>query len=137
MKVKRVRADDLLVFSSFTIIAVILLFAAGYFTGNTGFVIVSILLSIAVYFAVVWGKSLGRSFANAPPDSAKVEGEAMVIALACLFYSVYLCLGLHSLVMYFKQDNSLEPLFYLWLISVFSPILCWLILISFRHYKEH
>ena len=59
MKVRNIRMDDLATFSYFTIIAVTLLFSLGYFAGNAGFVISSFLISIAVYFAVVWGKNNG------------------------------------------------------------------------------
>ena len=135
MKLKRVRTDDLIMFSSFTIIAVILLFSVGYFTGNFGFGIVSILLSIAVYFAVVWGKSLGRSFANAPADTSKVEGEAIIIALACLGYSVYLSLGLQSLVKYLTEKVDLGLSFFLWLTSFTFPIIFLVCLISYRRFK--
>ncbi len=130
------RIDDLSTFSYFTILAVILLSSLGYLAGIVGFVVVSILLSVALFFAVVWGKNLGRSFANAPADKEKVEGEAMVIALASLCYAAYLSLGLHELVLYLKQSNSLGLLFYLWVISISAPIVLWVILANYQSYKD-
>ena len=135
MKVRNIRMDDLATFSYFTIIAVTLLFSLGYFAGNAGFVISSFLISIAVYFAVVWGKNLGRSFANAPAETSKVEGESMKVALACLCYSAYLSLGLHSLALYFKAGIVLSHYFYLWILSFSSPILFFALLISYRRLK--
>ncbi|NQZ28566.1 MAG: hypothetical protein HRT55_19890 [Colwellia sp.] len=136
MKVRNIRMDDLATFSYFTIIAVTLLFSLGYFAGNAGFVISSFLISIAVYFAVVWGKNLGRSFANAPADTSKVEGESMMIALACLCYSAYLSLGLHSLALYFKEGVALEFYFYFWLLSFSLPILFLVLRVSYRRFTD-
>jgi len=135
MKILNMRMDDLSTFSYFTILGATLLFPVGYLAGSFGFVVVSILLSVALFFVVVWGKNLGRSFANAPSDSAKVERKAMIIALVCLCYSVYLSLGLHSLVMYFKQGNNLGLAFYLWAISISVPVFLWIMLVNYRWYK--
>lgn len=128
--------DDLATFSYFTIAAVIVLFFIGYLAGSVGFVVVSIILSVAIFFVVVWGKNLGRSFANAPADKNKVAKEATVIALACLGYSAYLSLGLHELVLYLKQESSLGLPFYFWVVSIIMPVLFWTLLASYRWYKD-
>jgi len=136
MKIKKLSMDDLSIFSYFSVPSIILLFSVGYILGELGFVIVSILLTAGTYFVVVWGKNLGRSFANAPADRNKVAKEATVIALACLSYSVYLSLGLHELVLYLKQDDSLGLTFFLWAISIIMPVMFWTLLASYRWYKD-
>ena len=136
MKVKKFSMDDFSIFIYFSVPSIILLFSVGYILGELGFVIISILLTVGTYFVVVWGKSLGRSFANAPADRNKVAKEATVIALACLGYSAYLSLGLYELVLYLKQESSLGLPFYFWVVSIIMPVLFWTLLVSYRSYKD-
>ncbi|KGJ94797.1 TPR end-of-group domain-containing protein [Colwellia psychrerythraea] len=134
MKIKEIRTDGLIMFSFLTIIALVLLFPLGYWVGNAGFVAMSILLSIAVYFAFTWAKAIGRSFANGAGNTSRNEREAMIIALICFGYFAYLSLGLHYLIIYLNTGITLQPFFYIWVTSFSAPMLFLALLASYKAY---
>jgi hypothetical protein len=134
MKIKEIRTDNLVMFSFFTLVALVLLFPFGYWVGVTGFMIISILLSIAVFIAFSWAKGIGRSFTNGGSKTLKKDKEAMIITMVGFGYSAYLSWGLHELTLYLHENIEPKPVFYFWLFSFSAPILTLMLIRSYKAY---
>ena len=131
MTKKRRNTDSLLLLNYFTLVALALLFCFGYMVGVTGLVIVSVALSMIMYF-IFCGKGLGKSYENALASTDKIEGQALLIALFYLCYSSYLSLGLYSFISFIKEGSILNLFSYFWLVSLSVPLFPHFLLISYK-----
>lgn len=122
--------NDLIMLNYFTAVASIILFFFGYMVGIAGFIIVSLLLSALMYFAVLMWK--GQEINQTAEKYTQVEREASLLALAYLGYSIYLSLGINSLLVFIKEGGALSTFSFLFLMSLSIPAVSYYWLISHK-----
>ena len=130
MKNLPISPDSFSNYKIFTITIFVLLFISGYFGGRIAFITVITLSTVLIYYFLIWGEGLGRSFANIhAPKSEFIDITALRPTINFALYSIYLSFGTEQLINFLKYKQSLSLFFYLWL----SPILILFFILFFSH----